>query len=120
MPDNFLQSVHDDLLIRMFPAARLDPVGETNPMVTGSGNGMTDVSNPAVRQFVRSYTDVTDWRPSIVREGQGVIIILPLDMTSGMLGADNWGIAGYENDYSLQLMKNMVLWAWDGCPDANL
>jgi hypothetical protein len=120
MPDDFLQSVHDDFLIRMFPAARLDPVGETNPMVTASGNGMTEVSNPAVRQFVRSYTDVTDWRPTIMREGQGVIIVLPLDMTSGLLGADNWGIAGYENDYALQLMKNIVLWAWDGCPDSNL
>ena len=120
MPDEFLQSVHDDFLIRMFPAARLDPVADTNPLVTASGNGMTDVSHPAVRQFVRSYTDVTDWRPSIMREGQGVIIILPLDMTSGLLGADNWGIAGYESDYALQLMKNIVLWTWDGCQDVNL
>ena len=53
-------------------------------------------------------------------EGQGDIIILPLDMTSGLLGADNWGIAGYESDYALELMKNIVLWAWDGCQDVNL
>jgi hypothetical protein len=118
MPDQFLQSVHDDLLIRMFPSVRLDPVGDGHPMMTASGNGMTDVSHPAVRQYVRSYTDVTDWRPSIARQGQGVIIVLPLDMTSGMLGADNWGIAGYENDYALQLMRNIVLWAWDGCADS--
>jgi len=118
-PDEFLQSVHDDFLLRMFPAARIDPAEETSPIATASGNGMTDVSHPEVRQYVRSYTDVTDWRPSIVRQGQGVIIILPLDMTSGLLGADNWGIAGYQNDYALQLMKNIVLWIWDGCPDLN-
>jgi phage FluMu protein Com len=118
-PDEFLQSVHDDLLLRMFPAGRLDPVGDTNPLVTAGGNGMTDVSNPEVRQFVRSYTDITDWRPSIMREGQGLIIVLPLDMTSGLLGEDAWGIAGYQTDYALQLMKNIVLWTWDGCPDRN-
>jgi phage FluMu protein Com len=118
MPDEFLQSVHDDLLLRMFPAARVEPVGQSNPLVTASGNGMTDVSQPEVRQFVRSYTDVTDWRPMMVKAGQGRIIILPLDMTSGLLGTDAWGIAGYQSDYSLQLMKNIVLWAWDGAPDA--
>jgi phage FluMu protein Com len=118
MPDEFLQSVHDDLLLRMFPAARIEPVGQSNPLVTASGNGMTDVSQPEVRQFVRSYTDVTDWRPMMVKAGQGRIIILPLDMTSGLLGTDAWGIAGYQSDYALQLMKNIVLWAWDGAPDA--
>jgi DNA-directed RNA polymerase subunit RPC12/RpoP len=118
MPDEFLQSVHDDLLLRMFPAARIEPVGQSNPLVTASGNGMTDVSHPEVRQFVRSYTDVTDWRPTMVKAGQGRIIILPLDMTSGLLGTDAWGIAGYQSDYALQLMKNIVLWAWDGAPDA--
>jgi hypothetical protein len=85
-------------------------------MVTASANGMSDVSQPQVRQFVRSYTDVTDWRPSVVKEGQGAIVILPLDMSSGMLGLDTWGIAGYQPDYSLELMKNLVLWAWDGGP----
>jgi hypothetical protein len=118
-PDEFLQSVHDDLLLRMFPAARVEPVGQSNPLVTAGGNGMTDVSHPEVRQFVRSYTDVTDWRPMMVKAGQGRIIILPLDMTSGLLGTDAWGIAGYQSDYALQLMKNIVLWAWDGAPDAS-
>jgi hypothetical protein len=116
MPDEFLQSVHDDFLIRMFPSAKVDTVADTSPMMTASGNGMSDVSVPQVRQFVRSYTDVTDWRPSIVKQGGGAIIILPLDMTSGLLGLDTWGIAGYQPDYSMELMKNLVLWAWDGGP----
>ena len=117
---NFLQSVHDDLLIRMFPAARLDPVGDTNPMVTRSGNGMTDVRIPRFANSSAHTPMLQIGGPPSCGKDRDVIIILPLDMTSGMLGADNWGIAGYENDYSLQLMKNIVLWAWDGCPDANL
>jgi hypothetical protein len=102
----------------MFPAARVEPVGQSNPLVTASGNGMTDLPNPEVRQFVRSFLEVTDWRPMMVKAGQGRIIILPLDMTSGLLGTDAWGIAGYQSDYALQLMKNIVLWAWDGAAEA--
>ena len=86
-------------------------------LVTASGNGMTDVSHPEVRQFVRSYTDVTEWRPMIMKEGDGRIILLPIDMTSGLLGVDTWGIAGYQTDYALQLMKNIVLWTWNGTPE---
>jgi len=114
MPDEFLQSVHDDLLLRIDPAGKIDPVADSNPMVMASGNGMTDVSHPEVRQFVRSYTDVTDWRPMMMKEGDGKIIILPLDMTSELLGVDTWGIAGYQEDYALELMKNIVLWTWNG------
>jgi hypothetical protein len=116
-PDAFLQSVRDDLLLRIFPAARIESVSDTNPLVTAGGNGMIDVSHPEVRQFVRSYTDITDARPLMTQEGQGHIIILPLDLTSGLLGADAWGIAGYQPEYSLELMKNLVLWAWDGARD---
>jgi Domain of unknown function (DUF4159) len=113
-PDAFLQSVHDDLLLRIFPALRIEPMSDAHPMLTPSGNGMIDVSHPLVRQFVRSYTDITDLRPMIASQGQGHIIVLPLDMTSGLLGVDAWGIAGYQSDYSLELMKNIILWAWDG------
>ncbi|HEX4054238.1 MAG TPA: DUF4159 domain-containing protein [Tepidisphaeraceae bacterium] len=116
-PDAFLRSVHDDFLLHMFPALRVEPISDSNPMLTPSGNGMIDVSHPDVRQFVRSYTDITDMRPMMATEGQGHIIILPLDMTSGLLGADAWGIAGYQSEYALELMKNIVLWVWDGAKD---
>jgi hypothetical protein len=116
-PDAFLQSFHDDVLLRMFPDANAEPVSDSSPLMTASGNGMSDVSNPDVRQFVRSYTDITDWRPMMAKQGQGRILILPVDMTSGLLGADAWGIAGYEPEYALQLMKNIVLWGWDGGGD---
>ena len=117
LPDAFLQSVHDDFLLRAFPSIRIEPVSDSHPMLTRSGNGMIDVSHPEVRQFVRSYTEITDTRPMMATVGAGHIIILPLDMTSGLLGTDAWGIAGYQSDYALELMKNIVLWAWDGAKD---
>jgi hypothetical protein len=117
LPDAFLQSVHDDFLLRAFPSIRIEPVSDSHPMLTRSGNGMIDVSHPEVRQFVRSYTEITDTRPMMATVEAGHIIILPLDMTSGLLGTDAWGIAGYQSDYALELMKNIVLWAWDGAKD---
>ncbi len=116
-PDAFLRSVHDDFLLPTFPTIRIEPVADSHPMLTRSGNGMIDVSHPVVRQFVRSYTDITDLRPMMATVGSGHIVILPLDMTSGLLGTDAWGIAGYQPDYAMELMKNIVLWAWDGAKD---
>jgi Domain of unknown function (DUF4159) len=116
-PDTFLRSVHDDFLLRTFPTIRIEPVSDSHPMLTRSGNGMIDVSHPVVRQFVRSYTDISDLRPMMATVGQGHIVILPLDMTSGLLGTDAWGIVGYQPDYAMELMKNIVLWAWDGAKD---
>ncbi|MGD0464600.1 MAG: DUF4159 domain-containing protein [Tepidisphaeraceae bacterium] len=117
LPDAFLQSVHDDFLLRTFPSIRFEPVSDSHPMLNRSAGGMMDVSHPEVRQFVRSYTEITDTRPMMATVGQGHIVILPLDMTSGLLGTDAWGIAGYQSDYALELMKNIVLWAWDGAKD---
>jgi hypothetical protein len=117
MPDEFLQSVHDDLLLRIFPDGKLDPIPDTHPLLIASGNGMTDVTTAEVRQFVRTLPDVGDIRPTMLKAGQGHVIILPLDLVSGLLGTDAWGIAGYQPEYSLQLMKNIVLWTWDGAKD---
>jgi hypothetical protein len=116
-PDAFLRSVHDDFLIRTFPSIRIEPVSDSHPMLSQSGNGMIDVSHVEARQFVRSYTDISDMRPMMATVGAGHIIILPLDMTSGLLGTDAWGIAGYQSEYAMELMKNIVLWAWDGAKD---
>ncbi len=117
LPDAFLQSVHDDFLLRAFPSIRIEPVSDSHPMLNRGAGGMTDVSHPLVRQFVRSYTEITDTRPMMATVGRGHVVILPLDMTSGLLGTDAWGIAGYQSDYALELMKNIVLWAWDGAKD---
>lgn len=116
-PDEFLQSVHDDLLLKIFPDAKQDPIPDAHPVLTASGNGMIDVTRAQIRQYVRTLSDVSDVRPQMLKAGRGHVIILPLDLTSGLLGTDAWGIAGYQPEYSLELMKNIVLWTSDGAKD---
>jgi hypothetical protein len=50
----------------------------------------------------------------MLRAGRGAVICASLDMTSGLLGTNTWGIAGYRPQYAQNLLKNIVLWAVDG------
>jgi hypothetical protein len=50
----------------------------------------------------------------LLSAGKGHVILLPLDVTSGLLGTGTWGIAGYEPGYAQALMKNIIFWTADG------
>lgn len=117
VPGDFFTNIRDDLLPHLFFDAKLDAVDVSHPLLTASGDGMTDVSNPQVRQFVRAQ-DITSWMPLMLHSGKGHVILMPLDMITGLLGCDAWGIAGYKPEYSLALLRNIVLWTWDGQHDA--
>jgi hypothetical protein len=116
-PDEFLRSVDDHLLSRAFPIARRETAGDGSPLLSGKGDGMRDLSHAMVRQYVRSYAEGVETHPQILKAGAGHVIILPMDMTSGLLGTDAWGIVGYQPEYALELMENIVLWTWDGGRD---
>jgi hypothetical protein len=42
--------------------------------------------------------------------GKGRVIHVPLDVTMGLLGSAEWGVAGYEPAVAQALMKNVLLW----------
>jgi hypothetical protein len=118
MPGDFYRCVREELLPKAFPQAQLQTIDNSSPLLSAKTDGMTDVSAPAVREFVRTLPDGTSHiRPLIFKSGKGHVVLLPLDLTSGLLGTTAWGIAGYQPEYSLALLKNLVLWAWDGQKD---
>ena len=43
--------------------------------------------------------------------GKGWVIFSRLDLTTGLLGTQSWGILGFDPAYSQALVKNAVLWA---------
>jgi hypothetical protein len=45
--------------------------------------------------------------------GTGRVIYLPLDATTGLLGAGAWPILGYDPSEAQALMKNIVLWVME-------
>ncbi|MGA3065655.1 MAG: DUF4159 domain-containing protein [Tepidisphaeraceae bacterium] len=117
VPGDFLHSITDDVLLRAFPNSQLEPIDPAHPLLTRSADGMEDITAPRLRQFVRVYSETLDGRPMMLRAGKGHVIVLPLDLTSGLLDVSTWGIAGYRPGYALSLMKNIVLWTWDGAKD---
>jgi hypothetical protein len=115
-PGDFLQSV-SDLLLRAFPNDSPQTIAASSPLLTASSDGMRDISAIHLREFVRTLPQGTQTRPWILKSGRGHVILLPLDLTSGLLGTMAWGIAGYDPAYALAFLQNVVLWTWDGAKD---
>jgi hypothetical protein len=116
-PNDFLSSVRDDLLPKAFPSATLVRLDSTHPLLTSSGDGMSQLWPLDVRDYVRGLQTPIDRGIWVLRFGKGAVVLSSLDITSGLLGTNTWGISGFTSEYSLALAKNFVLWAWDGASD---
>lgn len=117
IPDAFYGSITDDLLPRAFPDDHPENLDPTSPLLSASADGMEDIGSPQYREYVHLYSDTTRWHIQMIHSGHGHVIILPADLTSGILGDDDWGIAGFTPDYSMSFMKNLILWTWNNSPD---
>jgi hypothetical protein len=104
-------------LAKAFPESRGETVSRDHPMLNASGPGMEDLSKPAVRLYVKSKGFGTGGRLDSFRFGKGAVIYNPLDIESGLLGTNTWGILGFEPAYASSLMKNIVLWSVSGMKD---
>jgi len=88
----------------------LSPLPLKHPMLTGAGQAAAeDLSTPVVRPFVRSRGG-TAARLEYTRLGKGWIIFSHLDLSHGMLGANTWGVYGYDPAYASSLVKNILIW----------
>jgi hypothetical protein len=43
--------------------------------------------------------------------GHGSAIVTDLDITTGLLGTNTWGILGYRPEYATSLVKNWILYS---------
>lgn len=116
-PNGFLQTVREELLPRAFPEADLSRLPDDHPLLTSSGDGMSQLSPLQVRDFVRELPTPIDRGLWILRSGKGCVIVSSVDVTSGLLGSNTWGISGFTPEYCMNLAKNWVLWTWDGAKD---
>jgi hypothetical protein len=98
-------------LLKAFPESRGQMMPKTHPMFNALGPGMDDLSTPLVRKYVKAKNLGTSGRLDELRSGKGAVIYNPLDITSGLLGTNTWGISGFEPSYASALMKNIVLWS---------
>ena len=116
--DAFTESVLGDILPRAFGASTFLPLSATHPLLGANGDGMADLARPRLRPYALSRLDAGAGQLATLRIGRGRVVFSALDITTGLLGTDTWPILGYHPDYAQSLMKNLVLWVWDGARDA--
>jgi hypothetical protein len=102
------------MMVKAFPQARGQLLSKTHPIFTASSPGMDDLPGAQVRQFVRSKGWGTTGRLEYLNFGKGKVIFNPLDIGSGLLGSNTWGIMGFEPAYASSLMKNLLIWSATG------
>lgn len=116
-PNEFLKSVKEDLLPRAFANIELTRLEKDHPLFNSRGDGMAQLWPLEVRDYVRGLETPVDRGVWILRSGKGAVVVSSMDITSGLLGTNTWGVAGFTPEYSLALAKNFVLWAWDGAKE---
>jgi hypothetical protein len=93
-----------------------EPVGQDHPLVNETTAGMETIWPLKVRPYAIKVMG-EDLAPiRIATVGKGRVIHVPLDVTAGLLGSAEWGVAGYEPNAAQSLMKNLLLWRVAGSP----
>jgi hypothetical protein len=104
----FLRSMLLDFLPHAFPKSRATDMPRDNPILAGTGAGMTPVSL-RVRPY-RVELDGTSQQPiQFFTLGKGMVIFSPIDLSTGLLGTNTWGINGYEPAAAYDLVRNVLL-----------
>jgi hypothetical protein len=120
-----------------FPVAPLRPMPAEHPLLDGVPHGMSVVSKPRLRIYAAEQlraeakaagaarvSPTTQPSPSrrdgtfeYLAAGKGHVIFTTLDLTTGLVGANTWGVIGYEPSYCQAFVQNVIFWTIDGQRD---
>lgn len=106
----FYDSVEKSLL-PIFANIELSALDTDLPPLAKSLEVMDDLKKVEVRQFAKGKLPPSTPYLRGGKFGQGYVVVSRLDITSGLLGTNTWGILGFSPDYAKGLLKNIVLWA---------
>jgi hypothetical protein len=106
----FAKSVQTTLLPLAFADSTLQPIPNNHPLLIASRPGANDLVKPLLRSYANQNGGKT-LPIEVMQVGKGWVIFSRLDVTTGLLGTQSWGILGYDPAYAQALMKNAVLWA---------
>ena len=102
---------------RAFPDRPLEAIPTDHKLLSASQPGMFDLSRRHVRTFTKESVPDQAGVFEILSAGKGHVIFTRLDVTSGFLGTETWGIIGYAPEYCGKFMQNLILWTFDGQQD---
>jgi hypothetical protein len=97
-----------------FPEQRLTRLSSSHPLLNPGPPGMDDLRKPRLRNFAVERGVTGNPELESFTSGNGVVLLSDLDITSGLLGTETWGIAGYESAYAQSLVRNLIFWVMDG------
>jgi hypothetical protein len=107
-------SLQRDVAQAAFPDQAPRDVNERDQFIGGTGAGMEDLTKPLMRVYAVEQLENKLPSMQIMPAGKGWIVISKLDLVSGLLDTNTWGILGYDRTYAQPLMKNMLLYACNG------
>ena len=98
-----------------FGGKPLAHVAPSHPILSAGNPGMADLSKPQFRPYV---LDKVGGRLAggfeMLSAGRGHVILSPLDLSTGMLGTNTWGVWGFAPDYCQSFVQNLIFWTVDG------
>jgi hypothetical protein len=106
------------LLAMAFPDTPLKKLPPSHPLFSAATlSGMADlVSPPGLRRYAANQLGRDAGAPEGLSHGKGHVVFTSLDLTSGLLNTNTWGILGYSSDYAQSFLKNLILWTASGAP----
>ena len=104
------------LLQRLTGDATMRIMDDRHSLLSGRIEGTRPLPRPLLRQYTEQKLGRSAGRLLWTELGQGKIVYSGMDITTGLLGTNTWGISGYRPEYALDLMLNAVIWAADGAP----
>ena len=110
------QTIRKNWLPAIFPDSAPRVLSDDDPIVTGKvavqlAKAADDLSRVIVRRYTSQVSKPANTRLLELSYGKGRVIMSDLDITTGLLGTEAWGITGYAPGYAQSLLKNILLWA---------
>jgi hypothetical protein len=109
----FAGTIRKNWLPAICPGASLNPMAEDDPILTGKISGLGSAANELPRVLLRPYTaqivKPASTRLLEAKSGKGRVILSDLDVTTGLLGTNTWGITGYSPAYAQAILKNVLI-----------
>ena len=104
-----------ELVAKVSPERSLNAIPASCPLIAGPAPDGKDISRADFRRYflakVRAARGVN--LQGIEMGGRYAVVFAPEDVTSGLLGTETWGIAGYAPESAEKIVRNIILYTLD-------
>jgi hypothetical protein len=109
----FRDTVEQRLFPAAFPGVAFQPLSPDQPPLKKVADGWSDLSKPRFRPMTLERLGRSPTGVRMAQLGKGYVIESPLDLSTGLVGSNSWGVIGYQPDWCDGFVKNVLLWSQD-------